>query len=569
VQAVNPFAQEIVEQLAAASGLAPETVAGLLAVPPNEELGDYAFPCFTLAKERRQNPAALARELAAHIPSSDRIQQAQAAGPYVNITVVRPRFVAHVLGQVLAQGDRFGSLDQGRGKTLVIDFSSPNLAKPFSIAHLRSTAIGHSIYRIHAFLGWRCIGINHLGDWGTNWGQLLAAFRMWGDHRQVEAEPLTELLALYTRFNEELESRPELQDEARAQLERLEAGDPETRALWEFFVREGFQEAERIYGVLGVRFDVALGESHFADRIEPVIERFRARNLARESEGALVVLLDEWDMAPLMLRTSKGTSTYHSRDLAALFHRWEQYRFDKMVYVTDVRQALHFQQLFKALELLGLEWFDRCRHAPFGMLSFKGEKMATRRGNLVFLEDVLDQAVERTARIIEEKNPDLAAKGEVARQVGISAVVFADLDSRRTRNVVFDWDEVLNFDGQTGPYLQYTYARFCSILRKHGQPVDAGADLSRLGQPAEMRVARQLDLFAAQLQQAAAEEEPSYLATYLLDLATLANRFYNELPVLGNDDPALTAARVALVDGVRTVLRTGLSLLGMQSPEEM
>jgi arginyl-tRNA synthetase len=566
---LNPFVDEIVSALATASGLTPEAVRPLLAVPPSEELGDYAFPCFTLAKERRQSPSALARELAARIPMSDRIQKVETAGPYVNFTLDRSRFVAHVLGEVLGRGERYGSRNQGRGRTVVIDYSSPNLAKPFSIAHLRSTAIGNAIYRLHQFLGWRCVGINHLGDWGTNWGQLLAAYRKWGELEKVKAAPLTELLALYTRFNEELETRPELQEEARNNLEKLEAGDPEMRALWEFFVREGYKEAERIYAILEVRFDLALGESFYADRTEPVIGRFQERGLAKESEGALIVDLEEWDMAPLMLRTSKGTSTYHSRDLAALIHRWENHRFDKMVYVTDVRQALHFQQLFKGLELLGLEWWSRCQHAPFGMLSFKGEKMATRRGNLVFLEDVLNQAVERTARIIEEKNPELRGKEEVARQVGIGAVVFADLDSRRTRNVVFDWDEVLNFDGQTGPYLQYTYARFCSILRKYGQPVDPAVDLGVLGEAAEMRVARHLEQLPAQLEQAASESEPSYIATYLLDLAAAANKFYNELPVLGNADPALSAARVALVEGVRTVLRTGLGLLGMKAPEEM
>ena len=566
---MNPFVDEIVAAAAAASGLEPAILRELLTVPPREEMGDYALPCFTLAKQLRKNPAAIAAELAGQVDAGPNIDRVEAAGPYVNFTLNRGRYIESILGQVAREGGDFGSRDQGAGQTVVVDFSSPNLAKPFSIAHLRSTATGNAIYRIHAFLGWKCVGINHLGDWGANFGQLLAAYRKWADPDTVEADPLPELLALYTRFNQELEKLPELQEEARACVRGLEAGDPEMQSLWQFFIDVGRREADRIYQILGVHFDEFRGESSYANLLGEVVERFADKGLAVESEGALIVDLDEWDMAPVMLRTSQGTSTYHSRDIAALLLRFEQHRFDKVVYVTDVRQSLHFRQVFKAVELLGEAWVDRCVHAPFGMMSFKGEKMATRKGNMVFLEDVLDQAVELTGQIIDEKNPDLADRQAVARQVGISAVIFADLDSRRTRDVVFDWDEVLNFDGETGPYLQYTHARFCSILRRYGEPVDHGVDLAVLGADAEMRVARQLDRFPECLEQAAAENEPSMVATYLLELATAANRFYNEVPVLAQDDPALISARVVVVDAVRTVLGTGLSLLGMRAPEEM
>ncbi len=566
---MNLFVDEIVGRIVKASGLGDEQVRSSLSVPPREDMGDYALVCFALAKQLRANPAKIASDLAAKVEPGDGIERVEAVGPYLNFILERGPFISHTLRKVLEHGEAYGSSGQGRGKTLVIDFSSPNLAKQFSIAHLRSTAIGHSIYKLHAFLGWNCVGINHLGDWGGNFGQLLAAYRRWADPEEVKANPLAQFLALYTRFNEELEKKPGLQEEARQCVRELEAGNAEVQATWRFFVEESLREAERIYEILGVRFDATLGESFFAERIDDVIGQFEAAGLARESEGALIVDLQEWDMPPCILRTSRGTSTYHSRDLAALFYRQERYSFDKMVYVTDVRQNLHFRQLFKAVELLGKDWIDRCEHAPFGMMSFKGEKMSTRKGNMVFLEDVLNEAVELVGRTIEEKNPGLSERAGVAQQVGVGALVFADLDSRRTRDVVFDWNDVLNFDGETGPYLQYTHARFCSILRKFGRDPDPAADLGVLGEEAEMRVARKLAQFPGCLELACGGNEPSLLSTYLLELAAIANKFYNELPVLSGEDSALVEARVLLVGCVSQVLRTGLSLLGMQAPVEM
>jgi arginyl-tRNA synthetase len=571
---MNVFATEIVERLAGAAGLTPERAAELLSVPPNPDMGDFAMPCFVLAKERRQNPAAIATEIAAQVvqglEAGGNIAAVEAAGPYVNFRLDRGRFISHVLGQVLEEGEKYGSRDQGRGKKMVIDYSSPNLAKPFSIAHLRSTAIGNSIYRVHDFLGWECIGVNHLGDWGANFGQLLAAYRMWAEPEKVKADPIPQLLALYVRFNAELEEKPELQDEARECLRLLEEGDGEMQALWSYFVEEGHNEAQRIYDILGISFDVTMGESAFADKLGEVVDFFTTAGLALESDGALIVDLSEADIeAPCMLRSSRGTSTYHSRDLAALLYRRRTYAFDKMVYVTDVSQTLHFRQVFKALELAGADWVGRCVHAPFGLMSFKGGKISTRQGNMVILEDVLDQASELTLKIIDEKNSALEGKEDIARQVGISAVVFADLDTRRTRNVVFDWEEVLNFDGETGPYLQYTHARLCSIMRKYGQSVGPETDLSPLVAEAEMRVARVLEAWPGRLEQAAADNEPSVVAVYLIELATAANKFYNEMPVLVADEADTVAARAALVEAVRGVLRTGMGLLGMRAPEAM
>ena len=558
--------------------LPEDAVRSLVSVPPDESLGDYAIPCFILAKERKQNPAAIAGDVAGEISKgincSDTgggascIGEVRAVGPYVNFMLDHVRFIAHVLDEISSEGVNYGSRDQGQGKTLVIDFSSPNLAKPFSIAHLRSTAIGNAIYRVHKFAGWHCVGINYLGDYGANFGQLLAAYRLWGDGEAVRANPVPELLALYVRFNEEAKDNPELTEQARACLRALAEGDEEMVRLWRYFIDEGTKEAERIYGILDVQFDEFLGESYFAEKLDEVVDLFEGAGLAEESEGALIVRLDE-DMPPCMLRTSNNTSTYHSRDIAALLHRHQQYDFDKMVYVTDMRQSLHFRQVFKAIELLGLEWSSRCEHAPFGMMSFKGAAIATRKGNVIFLEEVLDKAVQVTTDIIAEKNPNLEERDLIADQVGISAVIFADVNYRRTRDISFDLDEVLNFDGETGPYLQYTHARFCSILRKHGAPADTDADSSCLGEVAEMKVARQLAEFPVSVERACEENEPSHIASYLIDLATVANRFYNELPVLVAEDDELTAARVRLVDGVGQVLRSGMSLLGMKAPQEM
>ena len=569
---MNPFLEEIVERTAAAGGLDPSTVRGLLAVPPDEGMGDYALPCFVLAKELRRNPAQIAADLAGRIEPETgprgRIAAVAAAGPYVNFTLHRPAFIGHTLDEIAALGQEYGSRRQGSGRTVAIDFSSPNLARPFSSAHLRSTAIGHAIYRIPEFRGWRCVGINHLGDYGANFGQLLAAYAAWGDDEGIRADPIRELVGLYVRFNHEAEEHPELRDEARACLRKLAAGDDEMTRLWRWFSDEGRKEAERIYGILGVGFDETLGESHYAGQLDEVIAFFEERGLADESEGALIVPLED-QPAPLMLRTSNGTSTYHSRDLAALLYRHRQHAFDKMVYVTDKRQSLHFEQLFGALRRAGVDWVDRCEHAPFGLMSFRGRALATRKGEIIILEEVLDKAIALTEGIIAEKNPDLAGAAEVARQVGISAVIFADVNNRRTRDINFSLEEVLNFDGETGPYVQYTHARYCSILRRHGRPVDRAADTGRLGEDGEMRLARKLSEFPEVVESAAEENEPSYVAGYLLELATAANKLYNEVPVLVDGDEALTAARVRLVDGARGVLRTGLDLLGMSAPEEM
>lgn len=567
---MNPFVEEIIEKAASATGIEDDSLRALLSTPPEEDMGDYALPCFTLAKTLRKNPAQIATDVAAQLKDmlSDRIDVVEAAGAYVNFKLNRTAFIQHTLNDIDVKGNSYGSNGQGKGKIFAIDYSAPNLAKPFGIQHLRSTAIGNSIYRIHKFLGWNCVGINYYGDYGANFGQLLAAYSLWADPEKVKVAPVAELSDLYVRFNEEMKKNSELREESRDRLVRLSAGDQEMLSLWKYFVTEGRKEAERIYQILDVEFEDYLGESHFANQLDQTINFFGNHCLVEESDGALIIRIGE-EMPPCMLRTSAGTSTYHSRDLAALRYRWKRYAFDKMVYVTDVRQQLHFRQLFASLQRAGVDWVNRCVHAPFGLLSFKGEAMGTRKGNVLLLEEVLDRAIELAKNIIQEKNPDLLDKESVARQVGIGAVIFADVNNRRTRDVSFSLEEVLNFDGETGPYLQYTHARFCSIIKKSRKPLDRIGNVSRLGEQAEMRVARQLAEFPYQVDLAAAENEPSYITTYLLDLATAANKMYNELQILVPDNLELAEARVHLVDCVRSVLQTGLELIGMKAPEEM
>ena len=565
----NPFVVEIAGKLVDATGMPPEELADLMEVPPDPEMGDYALPCFAMAKTLRKAPNLIATELAEKMVPEGRLTEVRATGPYLNFFVSKGALAEETLKEVLAQGADYGKSEVGAGKTVVIDFSSPNISKAFTIAHLRSTAIGNSLCRIFEALGWQVVGINHLGDWGAPHGMNLAAYDRWGDEDVVKQNPPYELYNLYVKFNAELEKDPSLMEEVRLWTRKLEEGDAEARRLWNWFRKETVKDFQRMYDLMDVTFSDFTGESFFHDRVGSVVEDLKAKGLAQESEGALVVKLDDYDMPPCILQTGHGTSLYHGRDLAAAIYRQEKYGFDLMIYATDSGQSLHFRQFLKVLELMGLEWAGCCVHVPFGLLSFKEGKMSSRKGNVIFLEDVLDRSVELTRQIIDEKNPDLPGKEEVARDVGIGAIVYADLDSRRTRDVVFDWDEILNFSGETGPYVQYTHARYRSVLRKYGKSVPPkGADLSLLTEPETTAVVKCLERFPARVQAAADAYEPSLIATYLIELCTAANRFYNAHKVLSEDEE-LTKVRVTLVYAITVVLASGLRMLGMKAPQEM
>ncbi len=566
---VNSFTEEIVSQVTQATGMHPDEVRALIEVPPKPTLGDYTLPCFRLAKSLRKPPNQIAADLGERVRTGGRIARVRAEGPYLNFFVDQTEYVRETLSEILDGGEQFGRSDEGAGKTVVIDFSSPDISKPFTVGHIRSTAIGNSLCRIYRTLGWNVRGINHLGDWGAKQGMNIAAYKRWGDENAVRRNPPYELFNLYVRFNAELERDPSLRDDVKDWTRKLEAGDPDAIRLWSWFREETLKDFKRIYELLDVEFSEYAGESFFHDKVAPVIDELKAKRLAVESEGALVVMLDDEDMPPAIIQTGHDTSVYLTRDLAAAIYRKDTYDFDRLIYTTDAGQSLHFRQLFKVLERMGYAWAKDCVHVPFGIIAFKDGRMSSRRGNVIFLEDVLNRAIELTRDIIEDKNPDLPNKEGIARDVGIGAVVYADLDSRRMRDVVFDWDEILNFNGETGPYVQYTHARYCSVLRRYeGALPPSEADLSLLREPESVAVVRCLERYPARIRSAAEACEPSLIAGFLIELCTEANRFYNAHRVI-SDDLTLTRARVALVYSITVVLAAGLHLLGLRAPEEM
>jgi len=566
----NPFVEEIAQQVAQITELAVADVVAMMETPPKPEMGDYAFPCFTLAKTFRKAPNLIAEELAGKIQTGDRIAQAKPIGPYLNFFVSKGSFVGETLSVILTQGADFGRSDVGKDKTVVIDFSHPNIAKPFGIHHLRSTVIGNSLRNIHRALGYDVVGVNHLGDWGSQFAKLILAWNYWGEGELTADITIQKLLELYIRIHEEIEDNPELEEEARGWLRRLEAGDEEAVQMWQICVDVSFKEFDRVYQMLGIEFESIAGESFYQDKMSATLERLTEKGLLKKSEGATIVDLEKWDMPPLIALRSDDATLYGTRDLAAAEYRWETYKFEKLLYVVDVAQSLHFKQLFKVLDLMQYDWVKKCTHVVFGRLSFKGGGGAsTRKGNVVFLEDVLNRAIELAREIITEKNPDLLEGEQIAQDVGIGALIFADLDSRRARDIVFDWDEVLNFSGETGPYVQYTHARYCSMLRRfEGDLSPENVDFERLNESETLEVVKCLERYPKQIQKAADEHEPSTIALYLIELCTVANRFYNAHQVI-SEDAELTQSRVALVYAIKTVLASGLALLGMKAPERM
>jgi arginyl-tRNA synthetase len=559
---MNPFLADIADHLSRAAPIPKEEAEGLIEVPPDASFGDYGVPCFRLAKALRRSPAQIAATIAQSFVPTEHVTGAIATGPYVNFRVDRPRFFAAALANPA------GRSEEGTGKTVVIDFSSPNIAKHLAYHHLLSTVVGWSLVRIFRHLGYRTVGINHLGDWGTTHGKLIAAFKRWGEGLDLLVDGVTKLNELYVRYNREGDDA-----EAREWFRRMEAGDEEALSLWRRFREVSLAEFQQIYDLLGVEFDEIRGESAFTGAMEGVIERLTGAGLTTISEGALVVDLSDLGIPPFFLRKADGATVYATRDLAAAIQRYETHGFTRALYVVDRGQSLHFRQLFEVLRRMKFPWADRLEHIPFGVVLFGGEKTGARKGNVVLLKEVLAEAIARVREIIDAKNPDLADRDRVARDVGIGAVVFAYLSASRNRDVDFVWERVTSFDGHTGPYVQYTHARAASILRKAGAATGA-ADFALLTLDEEWAVVRLVAALPERISAAAREAEPCLVAQHLLALCEAFSRYYN----LGNEDPArkvlaadpaLAAARLALVAGVREALGAGLSLLGMNAPEEM
>lgn len=564
------FKQLIADNLSNQVGtLSPEEIFQTLEYPPNVEMGDIALPCFKLSKALRKPPVVIAQEIVVKFVRPDFIDRVESVSGYLNFFLNKTYFISHVLESALSEKENFGSRNLGQGKTVVIDFSAPNIAKPFHVGHLRSTVIGRSLYQIFQCMGYRCVGINHLGDWGTQFGKLIVAYLKWGDKEKVEAGQIKELVALYVRFHDEAEKSPELEDEARAWFTRIEQGDREALDLWRWFMDISLQEYQKVYDLLDVKFDSYAGESFYNDKMGPVVQELKDKNLLMESDGAQIVNLEKYDMPPCIILKKDGSSLYATRDITAALYRKREYNFEKCLYVTGAAQALHFQQWFKTIELMGYEWVKNLVHVPFGIVSIEGEKLSTRKGKVVLLEEILSEAIKKASEIIENKNPDLPNKHEIAEQIGVGAVVFSDLSSNRIKDVSFSWDEVLNFDGETGPYVQYTHARACSVLQKSGMKVEnMEFDPAVLGNKEEYQLITTLYLFPEKLEMAMMEYEPSIITRYMVDLAQKFNRFYHEHSIL-NAEESLKKARLALVMATRIALVNGLKLIGLKTPERI
>jgi len=565
---MSSFKKDVVSLLSETTEVPPEEIASRLEYPPDESLGDLAFPCHLLSKRLKKSPQAIASGLAEILLPKASIDRIAANGPYLNFFADPAILASEVVSSIISQAEDFGSSDEGRGKTIVIDFSSPNIAKPFGVGHLRTTVLGNALYHIFSKLGYKLVRVNHLGDWGTQFGKLITAFKLWGDEARLEKDPIGELFDLYVEFHRRAESDPNLEEKAREEFKKLEGGEQETSELWRRFRDLSLQDFSRIYRLLGIEFDSYAGESFYNPYIDKTIEALKSAGLTRVSEDALIIDLEKYGMPPCLLKKRDEATLYATRDIAAAIYRYETYEFHKNLYVVGSAQRLHFQQVFKVLELMGYPWSKDCHHIELGWIKFEKGAMSTRKGNIVFLEDVLSKSVELVKSIVEEKNPALEDQDRVARQVGVGAVVFWDLSARRNKDINFSWEEALNFEGQTGPYLQYTHARLASVMRRYGEPLPAHPDLSLLSGAQEQKVIMLLSRFPEHLQRAAFDYEPYHLVSYLLELASAFNSFYQSQRILC-EDSNLRSARVSLAEATRTVLKEGLRLLGMESPESM
>jgi len=538
----------------------------LLEVPPDSKMGDFAFPCFRLSKSLRMGPPMIAAKLCENF-DKPALCSAQAVGGYLNFFLNRENFARDTLQAVMAAPEKWGGGKDGEGKTVCLDYSSINIAKRFHIGHLSTTMIGNSLRRIYDFLGWKTVSINHLGDWGTQFGKMICAYKKWGVKEEVEKGGVDEMTRLYVKFHEEAKENPALEDEGRAWFKKIEDGDEEALEVFNWFKEVTLRDAMKVYDTLGVSFDSYAGESFYMDKMGRVIDELSEKGLLVDSDGAKVVDLEAYKMPPIIIIKSDGATIYATRDLAAMLYRKDTYNFDKCLYVVAYQQDLHFRQCFKTIELMGHEWYKNLEHVSFGMVSYEGQTLSTREGRVVYLEDLLERAQEKALDIIKEKSPNLENKEDVARQVGIGAVVYSTLQNNRIKDIDFWWDRALNFEGDTGPYVQYTYARCCSVMRKAGN-IAAAPDYSALCDDEAQHILRLLTRFPEDVRAACKTNEPFMITRAVTDIAKAYNKFYYEHRILDGEEGA-QAARVQLTDAVRNVIKTGLFLIGMEAPERM
>ena len=542
---------------------------------PERKMGDFAFPCFRLAKELKKAPPTISTELSEkiNITSLPWLQKAVATGPYINFFIEKSELARTVITKAIKDSENFGSSTIGVGKTIVIDYSSPNIAKPFHVGHLRSTVIGQALYNIYKHLGYTCIGVNHLGDWGTQFGKLIAAYKLWSSKEEIEKGGIPALNSIYVKFHEEAEKDPSLEDQGRSYLLKMEQGDKEALDIWNFFNDISLKEFERVYNRLGIKFDHYTGESFYQDKMQNVLDELERKNLLQESQGAKIVDLEIFDLPPCLLLRADGGTLYHTRDLATAFYRKNTYNFEKVLYVTAIDQSLHFNQLFKVIERMQYPWSADMHHVPFGLVSLESGKLSTRKGNVVLMEDLLNSAVEKAKEIIDEKNANLENKDEIAEAVGIGAIVFNDLYNQRIKDVTFSLEKMLNFDGETGPFVQYSHVRANSVLKKGGINENSQLDINNidytcLSDEESQNLLYHLYFFNDKLIEATEKLEPYIVTRHITQTAQAFNKFYQTHKILDSPENVKTA-RLALVQSTKNMLKTGLKLIGIQAPLQM
>ena len=566
------FKQKIAEQISNVTNLSENEVYGYIEIPSDKKMGDFAFPCFKLAKELKKSPQIIAEELKERMTFEENlIKEVNIVNGYLNFTIQSQTMIETVLKEVNSKQEHYGESDIGNGKNIVIDYSAPNIAKPFHIGHLRSTVIGGALYKIYKALGYHCVGINHLGDYGTQFGKLIEGYKRWGSEYNIEENPIDELTKIYVRINNLCNEDESVLEACRDNFKKLEDGDEYCTSLWKKFRELSLKEFKRVYDLLQVDFDSWNGEAFYSDKMQEVVDILKEKNLLVPSEGAMVVDLSEKDMPPCIIEKTNGSTTYATRDLAAILYRARTYDFDKAIYVTSYEQILHFRQVFEVAKNLNLQkkYTDGLVHVPFGMVQLKTGKMSTREGNAIKLEDLLNEAISRVKDIMEAKNPNLENKNEIAKQIGIGAVIFNDLYNSRIKDEIFDWDTMLNFNGETGPYMQYIYVRTKSLLEKAGYtPELKDIDITKLEDENSMKVIKSIYSFGDSIKQAAEKYEPYIVARYLIELAQNFSSFYNENKIIG-EEKSTQDARLYLAYATGVVLKAGAALLGIQMPDRM
>ncbi len=560
-----------------AAALTETDILNLLESPPAPAMGDIALPCFKLSRILRRSPVQIANALAPCI-GGDCVERAEAVNGYLNIYLSGAYLLSRLVPRILEEKENYGAPDIGQGRVVVLDYSSPNVAKPFHIGHLGTTVIGHSLKKLHEFAGYNCIGINYLGDWGTQFGKLILAYRMWGSREAVETGGIDELVSLYVRINNAISGNeaegiapdPVLAEKARAEFHKMEMGDPDNIALWKWFVQISLEEYQKTYRQLDITFDSYKGESFYTDKMPAQVQKLRDKGLLKLDDGASIVDLSAYDMPPCLILKRDGSTLYPTRDIAAAVYRKQEYHFDKCIYVTSAQQILHFRQWFKVVELMGYDWYDELVHVPYGTVSVNGAKLATRTGNVVLLRDLFGAAIEKVTEIMETKNPALKGRTDVAEAVGVGAIVFYYLSNNRIKDINFSMEEALSFDGNTGPYVQYTYARACSILEKAGvtDGTPAPAELT-LTDPLEKVLCVTLSEFEERVRMALRDYEPSYITRYILDVATAFNRFYHDCAIVTAEDAAVRETRLALTRATKYVLGRAFGLICLRKTEKI